>query len=119
MKQRNQSYKVRAAAFLALLLLCVPLFAPYGSRSAAARLQETEGRFYPETGKTLAPEFLAYYDNHGGVPLFGYPLTEASRIIVDAARAWLDRRPGLISEVRLVGYDEEAAEAFRQALQAG
>ena len=50
--------------------------------------------------------------------IFGYPLTEASRIIVDAARTWLDRRPGLISEVRLVGYDEEAAEEFRRALQA-
>ena len=49
--------------------------------------------------------------------IFGYPLAEASRTIVDAARTWLDRRPGLISEVRLVGYDAEAAEEFRRALQ--
>lgn len=34
------------------------------------------GRFYTETGKTLAPEFLSYFDTNGGLPLFGYPLTD-------------------------------------------
>ena len=35
------------------------------------------GRLYPQTGKTLSAEFLAFYDANGGVPIFGYPLTEA------------------------------------------
>src|SRR5438270_5835803 len=34
------------------------------------------GRYYPETDKTLAPEFISYYDSHGGLPIFGYPLTD-------------------------------------------
>lgn len=48
--------------------------------------------------------------------IFGYPLTEACDVIVAACRDWLDRRPGLLSEVRLVGYDENAAADFRKAL---
>lgn len=47
---------------------------------------------------------------------FGYPRPEACEVIVTACRDWLDRRPGLLSEVRLVGYDETAAEDFRRAM---
>jgi hypothetical protein len=35
------------------------------------------GRFYRETGHTLAAPFVAYFDAHGGLPIYGYPLTEA------------------------------------------
>src|SRR5207249_3398718 len=35
------------------------------------------GRYYPETDHTLAAQFVAFYDQHGGLPLFGYPITEA------------------------------------------
>lgn len=49
---------------------------------------------------------------------FGYPRTEACQVIVAASRTWLDRRPGLISEVRLVALDEELADEFRRALDA-
>ena len=48
--------------------------------------------------------------------IFGYPRAEACRVIVGAARNWLDRRPGLISEIRLVGYEVESAADFRKAL---
>jgi len=48
--------------------------------------------------------------------VFGYPRAEACRVIVGACRKWLDRRPGLISEVRLVGFDPEAVDDFRRAL---
>ncbi|MGH8928709.1 MAG: macro domain-containing protein [Acidimicrobiia bacterium] len=48
--------------------------------------------------------------------IFGYPRPEACRVIVSTAREWLERRPGLISDIRLVGYDREAAEDFRRAL---
>ena len=33
-------------------------------------------RYYPETGHNLTGAFLNYYDTHGGLPIFGYPLTE-------------------------------------------
>jgi putative ATPase len=48
--------------------------------------------------------------------IFGYPRAEACRVIVAAGRGWLDRRPGLISEIRLVGLDPDTAADFRQAL---
>jgi hypothetical protein len=35
-----------------------------------------QGRLYPQTGKTLAAEFIPFFDSHGGVPLLGYPLTD-------------------------------------------
>ena len=50
--------------------------------------------------------------------VFGYPRAEACRVIVAACRTWLDQRPGLISDVRLVGFDQELAEDFRRALEA-
>jgi hypothetical protein len=33
-------------------------------------------RYYSETGHTLSYAFLAYYDAHGGLDIFGYPITE-------------------------------------------
>lgn len=33
-------------------------------------------RYFPETGHIVANGFKAYYDAHGGLAVFGYPLTE-------------------------------------------
>ncbi len=33
-------------------------------------------RYLPETGHTIAPEFVTYWETRGGVRLFGYPITE-------------------------------------------
>ncbi len=33
-------------------------------------------RYFTETGHNVGGEFLAYYDAHGGIARFGYPLTE-------------------------------------------
>ncbi|HVX30134.1 MAG TPA: glycoside hydrolase family 3 N-terminal domain-containing protein, partial [Nitrolancea sp.] len=33
-------------------------------------------RFFPETGHTLGGGFLAYWNKFGGLPVFGYPITE-------------------------------------------
>lgn len=50
--------------------------------------------------------------------IFAYPRADACQVIVAAARNWLDRRPGLISEIRLVAFDQEVADLFRKALEA-
>ena len=50
--------------------------------------------------------------------VFGYPRADACRVIVSASREWLERRPGLISEVRLVGFDQETTDEFRNAFTA-
>jgi hypothetical protein len=51
---------------LALLLVLVP-FTLYA--------QETE-RYFSETGHTVKSEFLAYFNQHGGLRIFGFPITE-------------------------------------------
>ncbi|HET9496516.1 MAG TPA: copper resistance protein NlpE N-terminal domain-containing protein [Chloroflexia bacterium] len=33
--------------------------------------------YFPETGHTLAPPLRAYWEANGGLPVFGYPLSEA------------------------------------------
>src|SRR6186713_1999805 len=59
-----------------LLALCTLLCVSASLRLDTSAAQGS-GRYYPETGKTLAQEFLAFYDSYGGVPIFGYPLTDA------------------------------------------
>ncbi|MDP9373491.1 MAG: hypothetical protein M3Q65_13780 [Chloroflexota bacterium] len=34
-------------------------------------------RYFPETGHTVSGRFLTYWQTSGGLPVFGYPLTEA------------------------------------------
>ncbi|MEO5952048.1 MAG: DUF5107 domain-containing protein, partial [Chloroflexia bacterium] len=66
----NKRIATLVASVAALALMLAPLSAYPRSTSAQS------GRFYTETGKTLAPEFLTYFDSKGGLPLFGYPLTD-------------------------------------------
>lgn len=49
--------------------------------------------------------------------IYGYPRDEATRVIVEAARRWVDTHPGALDEIRLVGYDEAGADSFRAALE--
>src|SRR5688500_3721256 len=65
----------RARVCAALFLLCT-LVGWRGPEGTSARAHET-GRLYRETGKTLSPEFLDFYDRNGGILQFGYPVTEA------------------------------------------
>lgn len=79
------SYKVskrRASLFVAMAFAIVSCLSPYSTYSQEYPPEVTatgnqEGRFYNETGLTLASEFLDFYDANGGVPLFGYPVTPA------------------------------------------
>ena len=36
-------------------------------------------RYFPQTQHTLAPEFAAYWDTHGGLAVYGYPISEPFR----------------------------------------
>lgn len=38
---------------------------------------QSSGRYYPETGHTLDPAFVQFYDDHGGPALLGFPITES------------------------------------------
>jgi putative ATPase len=55
--------------------------------------------------------------------IYGYPLGEAAAVLADEVAQWLARNPGTLEEVRLVGFNEAAAEHLRtgiaQAVAAG
>jgi hypothetical protein len=61
---KHTSIIVVAGLSLALLLPAQPAAAtePY--------------RYFPETGRTVAGGFLEFFDAHGGLPTFGYPITD-------------------------------------------
>jgi hypothetical protein len=44
--------------------------------AAFSRGRLTPLRYFPETGRLLSDPFLAYFDQHGGLETFGYPLTD-------------------------------------------
>ena len=48
--------------------------------------------------------------------IYGYPPGDASRVIADEAAAWARAHPGVIEEIRLVGFDAAAAAAFAAGL---
>ncbi len=39
--------------------------------------QSSGGSFFPQTGHSLDEPFLSYWQRNGGLPVFGYPLSEA------------------------------------------
>lgn len=42
----------------------------------ATRAQTETERYYNETGHSVRGPFLAFFDSHGGLAIFGYPVTE-------------------------------------------
>ena len=62
---------------------------------------ERTSRYYPQMGHALSGDFLTYFDRHGGLDRFGYPIGEplsvAGQLVQDFQRArlvWrLDRPP--------------------------
>ena len=50
--------------------------------------------------------------------IFGYPLAEAARVIADESAAWARAHPGALDEIRLVGFDDRATDAFAAGLAA-
>ena len=61
--------------FAALLFSACLAAAPQSG--SATSMAQSAGRYYAETGHSLAAQFVSFYDSHGGLPLFGYPITEA------------------------------------------
>jgi hypothetical protein len=67
-----QPYQVQ----LALLGDLLGYRAPAIPASSIPAFEHPQRRYYPETGHTLSYSFLTYYDTHGGLDVFGYPITE-------------------------------------------
>jgi len=48
--------------------------------------------------------------------IFGYPLREAAQVIAASCASWATAHPGSLDEIRLVGFDPAAQEAFAAGL---
>lgn len=48
---------------------------------------DLDSRYFPETGHTVTPLFRGFYEDYGGLAVFGYPLTESFFSPDD--RAWI------------------------------
>jgi hypothetical protein len=55
------------------LVLAQPIF--------GQNAQQASSEYYAETGHSIAAPFLAFFQAHGGVQIFGYPITE--KLVID------------------------------------
>lgn len=53
----------------------IPSLLP-SARVAPGDVTDPDAAYLPETGHTLGGIFRGYWETHGGLPVFGYPLTE-------------------------------------------
>jgi hypothetical protein len=77
---------------IVILGLCLALLAPAWPVAAQGQY-----RYFPETGKTVSGGFLAFFDAYGGLPIFGYPITdevlEGGRTVQYFERARMEWHP--------------------------
>src|SRR5687768_15739832 len=65
-------FHVRTTCRLLIALLAVALL----SHAAAAPLRaQTDERCFPETGQCISGRIREYWEQNGGLPVFGFPIT--------------------------------------------
>src|SRR3954447_17980085 len=67
----------RPSFFRFVVLLALVLSASLSTLSLRPVAAAEGSRFFPETGKTVNGKFLDYWESHGGLSIFGYPITDA------------------------------------------
>jgi hypothetical protein len=65
-KPSSRIYIIAGVVSFALMSLLMPL----------SLQAQTDSQYFPETGHTVSGEFLDYFNQHGGLRIFGYPITE-------------------------------------------
>jgi hypothetical protein len=70
-------------------------------------------RYFPETGHVIAPELATYWETHGGLPIYGYPISNPFTEINQA-----DGKPYLVQyfERNRLEYHPELPDAYRVSL---
>ena len=60
------------------LLVCLSLclFLAFTTVPAYGQVGVAVGRYFPETGHSVRGGFLEFFETHGGLPIFGYPITD-------------------------------------------
>lgn len=70
------------------LLLLVTLLAGLGPAQIGA---QSDARYFPETGHFLGGSFRAFWENNGGVAIFGFPITEEYVASNGRITQWFER----------------------------
>lgn len=87
------------------LVAVIVLFVALVSTVSAAPPAQTASRTFPQTGQTVAGEFLTFFDKNGGVAIFGYPITgeivESGKTVQYFQRARLEWHPTNASAYRV------------------
>ncbi len=68
--RKQSSIRLIALLTLSISTILSVLVAPQAATAA-------ESQFFPQTGHTVSGPFLAYWQTHGGLAIFGYPIGEA------------------------------------------
>jgi hypothetical protein len=75
-------------------------------RSSSYSRNSDTRRYFPETGHTVCYAFLEYFDRHGGLTVFGYPITELTmergRVVQYFQRAKLEHHRENPPDVQIV-----------------
>src|SRR5437763_5394048 len=69
--RKNANLRPIFLAF-ALVLLAVN----FGQPNSRATAQQTSSHYFPETAHTVTGTFLDYWNAHGGLAQFGYPISD-------------------------------------------
>jgi hypothetical protein len=68
--------RVRRRYPILLFLLALAALLPLAMAPQAAAAQRPERQCFPETGFCISGPILSYWRNNGGLPVFGYPITQ-------------------------------------------
>ncbi len=86
---------MKSARLLLVTTLAVVALCAAGARGVQA--QSPTGQYFPQTGHMVQGDFLRFFNAHGGLEIFGYPLTgefiEGGRLVQYFQRARMEARP--------------------------
>jgi len=99
---------------------------PALSASQRPPASERDSRYYPQMGHAVNGDFLSYFDQHGGVDRFGFPIAEPlvveGKLVQDFQRArmiwYLTRSPGNRVTLEPIGRIYFEAQALEPTLLA-
>ncbi len=109
---------LRAGALLALFPLLLAATPP-----GAAAAPDPGARYFPETGFAVPARFMTYWSAHGGLPIFGYPISpaemEGGRLVQYFERNRFEYHPELAGtpyeiELGLLGVTLTQGRTFRR-----
>ncbi len=104
-RARMEAHPEKSTIVLGLLAEELGHRTPPIPASAIPAANDPNRHYYPETGHTVAYAFMKYMDTHGGLPIFGYPITEFQlengRIVQYFQRARMEWHPEMPADQRV------------------